>query len=234
MVHLVGSERAQYVQGMFARIASRYDLMNRLMTFGQDRRWRQEVIRRADLSQAGGLLLDLGGGTGNLGFEAYQFNPATIPVEADFTIEMMRVGRSRPGMLPLRWSVADALFLPFPDETFEAVVSGFLLRNVVDLPRALREQYRVLKHGGRMVALDTTRLQKNIAAPWIKAYMHTIIPLMGRLVTHQGEAYSYLPETSAGFLSAEELAANMAATGFRKICYRRLDFGAVAVHWGEK
>jgi ubiquinone/menaquinone biosynthesis C-methylase UbiE len=97
MTNLTGAARAQYVQAMFTRIASRYDLMNRLMTFGKDRYWRREVIKRAALPLTGGLLLDLGGGTGDLGLESLRRNPTTIPIEADFTLEMMRVGQIRPG-----------------------------------------------------------------------------------------------------------------------------------------
>lgn len=139
MTHLSGTERAAYVQGMFTRIANRYDLMNRLMTAGQDRFWRKVVIRQAALPADGGLLLDLGGGTGDLGFEALRENPATIAVEADFTFEMLRVGKQHAHAEALSWSTADALNLPFDDETYDAVVSGFLMRNVVDLPRALQE-----------------------------------------------------------------------------------------------
>jgi demethylmenaquinone methyltransferase/2-methoxy-6-polyprenyl-1,4-benzoquinol methylase len=144
------------------------------------------------------------------------------------------VGRQRQGNYSLHWSAADALSLPFPDETFDAVVSGFLLRNVVDLPKALCEQHRVLKDGGRLVALDTTRLQKNFISPLVGTYMHRILPIMGRVITGQEDAYLYLPETSAAFLSAEELVAYLAAVGFGEIGYERLDLGVVAIHWGEK
>jgi demethylmenaquinone methyltransferase/2-methoxy-6-polyprenyl-1,4-benzoquinol methylase len=189
MTHLTGPERAQYVQGMFARIAGNYDLMNRLMTFGQDRRWRQEVIRRAALPPEGGLLLDLGGGTGDLGFEALRQNPANRPIEADFTFEMLRVGMARtPASGIPAWAVADALTLPFPDDAFDAVVSGFLMRNVIDVPRALREQLRVLKPGGRIVILDTTRPRKNIFTPLVRLHMHVVIPLLGKLIARQEDA----------------------------------------------
>ncbi|MCJ7700015.1 MAG: ubiquinone/menaquinone biosynthesis methyltransferase [Anaerolineales bacterium] len=234
MTHLSGSARSQYVQGMFSRIASHYDLMNRLMTFGQDRYWRREVIARAKLAPTGSILLDLGGGTGDLGLDAYQRNPATLPIEADFTLEMMRVGQERSGAQALRWSAADASNLPFPDNTFDAVVSGFLLRNVVDLPRALSEQYRVIKPGGHLVALDTTRPKHHLLTPFVRFHMHVVIPLLGRLISGQDDAYLYLPASSEGFLSAEELVAQIASAGFAQVAFRRLNFGTIAIHWGRK
>jgi demethylmenaquinone methyltransferase/2-methoxy-6-polyprenyl-1,4-benzoquinol methylase len=232
MAHLTGGERARYVQGMFSRIAGRYDLMNRLMTAGQDGRWRKEVIRRAALPP-GGLLLDLGAGTGDLARAALRASPGARAVAADFTIEMMRVGQGRPAPQPA-WSGADALRLPFPDETFDAVVSGFLLRNVSDLPRALAEQRRVLRPGGRMVCLDTTRPPRNILSPFIQFHLHTVIPALGRLVTGEAEAYAYLPDSTENFLSAESLAEQMQLAGFTQVGCRRLMFGAAALHWGVR
>jgi demethylmenaquinone methyltransferase/2-methoxy-6-polyprenyl-1,4-benzoquinol methylase len=219
---------------MFTRIASRYDLMNRLMTFGQDRFWRRVVIQWAELDGLKPILLDLGGGTGDLGLEAVRQNPGVIPIEADFTLEMMRVGQERPSSKALNWSAADALSLPFPDDAFDAVVSGFLLRNIIDLPQALQEMHRVLKPGGRMVALDTTRPKKHLLSPLIRLYMHKVIPLLGRLIAGQEEAYIYLPDSSEGFLSVEELVVQMAYAGFEQIGFHRLNFGTIAIHWGRK
>lgn len=234
MAHLTGTDRAVYVQGMFARIASRYDVMNRLMTFGMDRRWRHIVLKKACLPPEGGSLLDLGAGTGDLGLEALRWNPRTKPVEADFTLEMMLVGQKRPGTEALNWAGADARQLPFGDCTFDAIISGFLLRNVFDLPGCLREQFRVLKPGGRIVALDTTRPSKNIVTPFVRFYMHTIIPLLGKWISGEADAYTYLPDSSAGFLSAEALASHMSKVGFGSIGFQRLNFGTVAIHWGVK
>ena len=234
MAHLTGTERARYVQGMFARIASRYDLMNRLMTFGQDRIWRRMVIRKAGLPPSRPVLLDLGAGTGDLGREAVHQYPGAVTVAADFTLEMMRVGQERPGSGLLHWSAADALRLPFPDETFDAVVSGFLLRNIVDLPRALAEMRRVLRPGGRMVALDTTRPQKHILTPVVRLYMHKIIPWLGRMIAGQEEAYVYLPDSSEHFLSAQELVIQMSDAGYGQIGYEQLNLGTIAIHWGNK
>lgn len=233
MANLTGRERARYVQTMFSGIARRYDLMNRLMTIGQDVGWRSEVIRRAALP-FGGLLLDLGAGTGDLAREALRQQPACTPVAADFTLEMMRVGQARPKSAPLLWSAADALHLPFPTATFDAVVSGFLLRNVSDIRMALAEQLRVLKPGGRMIALDTTRPRKNWLYPFIRIHLHTIIPALGQLITGHGEAYNYLPDSTENFLEAEQLAARMLAAGFRQVGFRRLMFDTIAIHWGQK
>jgi demethylmenaquinone methyltransferase/2-methoxy-6-polyprenyl-1,4-benzoquinol methylase len=230
MTRLTGQERAAYVQNMFTRIARRYDLMNRLMTGGQDVRWRKQVIQLARLERTS-RLLDLGTGTGDLAREALAQAPQAKVVAADFTLEMMRVGQ---GNGPLNFSSADALGLPFADQTFDAVVSGFLMRNVIDLQKALQEQYRVLRKGGRLVILDTTRPKRNLLSPFIWLHMHAVIPLLGRLITGSSDAYRYLPETTEGFVTAEELAARMAAASFKRVGYERFMFGTIAIHWGER
>lgn len=230
MSNLTGPERAAYVQKMFARIADRYNLMNRLMTAGQDVRWRKQVIQLARLNQ-NSRLLDIGAGTGELASEALAQFPQAKVVAVDFTLEMMQVGQKR-GVL--NFSSADALHLPFQGRTFDTVVSGFLMRNVIDLQKALQEQYRVLKKGGRIVILDTTRPKKNVLSPLIWLHMHVVIPALGGLLTGTREAYRYLPDSTEGFVTAENLASRLAAAGFKKVNYERLMFGTVAIHWGEK
>jgi len=230
MTHLGGRERAQFVQSMFTRIAHRYDLMNRLMTGGQDVRWRRTVIQLARL-RPNASLLDLGAGTGDLAREALAQQPGARVTAADFTLEMMIVGR-RNG--DLSWSAADALNLPFKDRTFDAVVSGFLMRNVTDVQRSLKEQYRALKPAGRIVILDTTRPGRNILSPFIWLHMHVVIPLLGGLLSGFKDAYHYLPDSTERFLTAEELAVRMAAVGFKSINFKRLMFGTIAIHSGEK
>jgi demethylmenaquinone methyltransferase/2-methoxy-6-polyprenyl-1,4-benzoquinol methylase len=230
MAQLTGDERAKYVQDMFTRIAKRYDIMNRLMTGGQDIRWRKRVIKLARINNNASLL-DLGTGTGDLAREALSAFPKAKVTAADFTLEMMRVGRKAS---PLNFSTADALRLPFNDLSFDAVVSGFLMRNVIDLQKALEEQYRVLKNGGRIVVLDTTQPKKNILSPFISFHMHFIIPTLGGLLTGSQDAYRYLPETTEGFVTAEEMASRMATAGFKKINFQRYMFGTIAIHWGEK
>lgn len=230
MTQLTGKERATYVQNMFTKIASRYDLMNRLMTGGQDIRWRKRVIQLARLSSHSSLL-DLGTGTGDLAREALTQAPNAKVVAADFTLEMMRVGQKNGA---LNFSTADALRLPFGHASFDAVVSGFLMRNVIDLQKAIQEQYRVLKNGGRIVILDTTRPKKNLLSPFIRLHMHFVIPTLGGLLTGVKDAYRYLPETTEGFVTAEEMASRLAAAGFKRVGYQRYMFGTIAIHWGEK
>jgi demethylmenaquinone methyltransferase/2-methoxy-6-polyprenyl-1,4-benzoquinol methylase len=230
MTQRTGQERAQYVQSMFNKIAHRYDLMNRLMTGGQDVHWRKEVISLTKIRPHGSIL-DLGTGTGDLAREALTQYPKARVIAADFTLEMMRVGKKNGN---LNFSSADALNLPFKEKNFDAVVSGFLMRNVTDVQRALKEQHRVLKPGGRIVILDTTKPKKNMLSPFIKFHMHVIIPFIGGLLSGMRDAYKYLPDTTEKFLTAEELSVRMVAVGFRRANFKRLMFGTIAIHWGEK
>ncbi|MBI5958530.1 MAG: ubiquinone/menaquinone biosynthesis methyltransferase [Chloroflexi bacterium] len=218
------------IQQMFGRIAARYDLMNRLMTFGQDRRWRRYVVQKARLPR-GGWLLDIATGTGDIAFEARRQVDDLHIVAADFALPMMRVGQQRPGAEALNWQAADTLHLPYADHTFDAVTSGYLFRNVKDIAGALAEQRRVLKPGGRLVTLDTTPPPRGPLRPFIQLHLKLVIPLLGRIISGEKDAYRYLPESTLGFKTAEELAALMSAAGLRDVGYRRLMFGTMAVHW---
>lgn len=227
------TEHAAAIRAMFGRIAGRYDLMNRLMTFGQDRRWRREVIRRARLV-SGDWLLDIATGTGDLALQARQRVPGLRVVAADFTLPMMLAGQGRPGAAALHWQAADTLHLPYRDATFDAVTSGYLFRNVADIPRALAEQVRVLKPGGRLVTLDTTPPPRTLLRPLIQVHLRVVIPALGRIVAGDASAYRYLPESTLSFKSADELADLMRAAGLREVGYRRLMFGTMAIHWGTR
>lgn len=233
MTTLQGKERAAYVQGMFDRIAARYNLMNRLMTFGQDMRWRRFVIRQAKLTPDS-RLLDLATGTGDIAFEALRQVPGVQVVGGDFSLGMMRVGQHLPLGDKVRWSGTDALNLPFADETFDAITAGYLIRNVTDIPRAFAEQRRVLKPGGRVIILDTTPPPNNLLRPFILIHLRYIIPLLGRLISGNPDAYKYLPDSTQAFKTPDELAALMRASGFENVAYQRFMFGTMAVHWGER
>lgn len=235
MAQLHGKERSDYVQDMFGRIATRYNRMNRIMTFGQDMRWRRFVVQQAQLP-TNGSLLDLATGTGDIAFEAAQAHPNAEVIGADFALPMMQVGRREPRGNTIEWAAADALQLPFPNERFDAVVSGYLVRNVIDIPQTLQEQMRILKPGGRIVTLDTSPPPDNLLKPFIKIHLDYVIPVLGRMIGGQAaaDAYTYLPESTQAFKTPQELVALLEKAGYVNVGYKTFMFGTMAVHWGEK
>ncbi len=232
MAHLQGKERADYVQNMFDRIAGRYNLMNRLMTGGQDIQWRRFVVKQAAL-KPGDWMLDLATGTGDIAFEALRAVTGLHVVGGDFSLGMMFVGQREPLGERVGWCGADALNLPFPDNQFDALTAGYLIRNVIDIPRAFAEQLRVLKPGGRVVILDSSP-PRGPLKPFIEVHLRYIIPTLGRIVSSHPEAYQYLPESTQAFKTPDELAAIMRQAGFADVQYRTFMFGTMAAHWGVK
>ncbi len=221
--------RAEFVQQEFTRIASRYELMNQLMTFGFVNHWRRQAIRQLGI-QAGQVVLDLAAGGGQLTTLLKKAHPDCSVFPSDFNLPMMRVGRQT----GLAFYAADALSLPHEDQSVDRVICAFLLRNVEQYPLAVKEIFRVLKPIGRFVCLDTTPPSNRILKPFIRLYMRVMIPLVGFLVTGNLSAYNYLIQSSEGFASAEDLASIFSSTGFSGVGYRRIMFGTAAIHWGEK
>ncbi len=224
-------EKTAFIQNLFNQIATRYDLMNQLITGGLDMFWREQAIRRAGL-HPNASLLDLGTGTGQLAREALRQQPKANVTAADLTIKMMQTGRQTSDSF--LWVNLNALELPFANNQFNAVVSSYLMRNVTNTLAALKEQYRVLKPRGRIVILETTRPRQNVWFPLIWGYLNFILPAVGGLITRQRHAYSYLAESTFNYFTAEQLAAHLAAVGFKRIGYERLMLGTIAIHWGEK
>ena len=218
---------------MFARIAKRYDLMNRIMSAGQDGAWRRQVIRLANL-KPGARILDVATGTGDIMVEALRQQPDVTTIGSDFTLEMMQVGQVKPATQRIRWCTADALCLPFKDESFDAVTSGFGVRNFIDRETAFREQLRVLKPGGRVVCLEISKPPKNALRPFFTLYFNRLVPIAGGIISGEREAYTYLPQSVSQFLTPDELKTIMQRAGLRDVAYQKLMLGTVAIHTGTK
>ena len=233
MKQLRQSQERPDVRTMFDRVAGHYDLLNRMITFGFDATWRRRVIEEADLSP-GGRLLDVGAGTGDMALTAHKKEPTARITAADFSYGMMKKGRSRPGGNQIPWCCADALALPFADGTFDAVTSGYLIRNVVNPHRAFQEQLRVLKPGGRVVCLETSPPKQNLLRPLIALHLKVTIPFLGRLVGGNQAAYTYLPDTTRNFMSPHEMVTTMREAGFESIGYELLMFGTMTIHSGRR
>jgi demethylmenaquinone methyltransferase/2-methoxy-6-polyprenyl-1,4-benzoquinol methylase len=230
---LEGHERAAYILEMFGQISDRYDRMNRFMALGQDRAWRRQAVSAATLPP-GGLLLDVGSGTGDIALEAVRRNATLRVMAVDFSAQMMQVGRRRPAGQRIFWCHTDALELPFPDATFDAVTSGYLVRNVIDVRRAFEEQMRVVKPGGRVVCLETSPAQRNPLRPLVLFHLKVVIPLLGYLIARNRAAYMYLPQSTQAFKTPRQLALIMESIGLKDVSYHRFMLGTMAVHVGVR
>jgi demethylmenaquinone methyltransferase/2-methoxy-6-polyprenyl-1,4-benzoquinol methylase len=224
-------EKPAYVREMFTAIAPRYDLMNRLMTLGRDGVWRRTVVRLCALP-AGGKLLDVATGTGDIAYEALRLDPTLHAVGLDLTREMMLYGRGKHPGLAFPFAEGDALALPFATATFDAACSGFMMRNVVDIQRAFEEQVRVVRPGGRVVCLEITLPRTPLFASLFRLYFFRVVPAVGGVVTGQRQAYTYLPQSAVAFPRPAVLAGIMQSAGLRDVGYRTAMLGTVAVHWG--
>ncbi len=222
------------IKNMFDQISPRYVLMNKLMTFGQDRYWRKQLIKFAGIKD-GDILLDVATGTGDVIIEAVEQGiQLKNSVGLDFSAGMLAVAQSRFDIPQIQWMQADALELPFKGNKFDAVTSAYLMRNAIDIKTALTEQFKVLKPGGRIICLDTTPPKKTILSPLIDFYFLKIIPLLGALIASSKAAYTYLPETTKNFKTADELKEMMIQAGFQDVFYQKYMFGTIAIHWGIK
>jgi len=205
---------------MFGRIADRYDLMNTLMTAGQDRVWRAAVARSLNGAHD---VLDVGTGTGKLAATVERYLPGARVVGVDFSEPMLHASTERVPLL-----AGDALRLPFADERFDAVVSAFLLRNLADAEAGIAEQTRVLRQGGRLVVLETA------PARVFELAFRYVLPVLGGTIAGDASAYRYLPESTLAFKSPERVAELMRTAGLRVESIERRGLGSVAITVARK
>jgi demethylmenaquinone methyltransferase/2-methoxy-6-polyprenyl-1,4-benzoquinol methylase len=216
---------AEGVRRMFDRIAPVYDLMNRAMTGGLDRRWRRLAV--AEAVRRGDRVLDACCGTGDLAVEALRVAREVVGV--DFSEPMLE--RARRKAPAVEWVQGDVLALPFPDASFDAATVGFGVRNLDDIEAGLAELTRVLRPGGRLAVLEITR-PRGPLAPFYRLWFDVLIPLVGRLLPG-GLAYTYLPASVRRFPGPEDLAGLMRRAGLANVRYRLLAGGIVALHVGQ-
>lgn len=225
-----------YVQRIFSEIAPRYDLLNRLLSLGIDRRWRTVALRRLGWTAAPrGIYLDLCAGTLDVGAQlARQAGFAGKIVAADFALPMLAAGVGKAPRETLAPVVADAMALPLVSDAFDGAIVAFGIRNVADLDAGLREVHRVLKPGARFVILEFSTPRLPLVRSAYLFYFHRILPLIGRLISGHKTAYTYLPRSVANFPETTALASRMSAAGFRDVQFETLTFGISALHVGRK
>jgi demethylmenaquinone methyltransferase/2-methoxy-6-polyprenyl-1,4-benzoquinol methylase len=219
------------VAHMFDGVARRYDVTNTVLSAGQDHRWRRRTRQCLEL-QPGQRVLDLAAGTGVSTAELQR--SGAYAVACDFSIGMLRAGRARKERRDVPFIAGDALHLPFADASFDAATISFGLRNVADVPRALRELARVVRPGGRLVVCEFSR---PVFAPVRVIYLNYLmraLPWIARRVASNPDAYVYLAESIRAWPAQDELARVIAAAGWRDVRWRNLSGGIVALHLAER
>ena len=211
---------------MFDRIAGVYDLMNSVMTVGMHQRWRERAVELARVAP-GSRALDVATGTGDLAVALREAGAEVVG--CDFSEEMLERARRKEPSVPFEW--ADALDLPYEDDSFDAATVGFGARNFSDLSRGLREMARVVRPGGRVVVLEITEPQKPPLSTFFALWFDRVVPALGRLAGDEA-AYSYLPSSVKRFPGPEALAGELAAAGLDEIRWVLTAGGIIAIHAG--
>ncbi len=223
-----GRPEAARIRAMFDRVADRYDLLNHVLSMQLDRGWRRVAARRALSGRVAPRILDLCTGTGDLASELRRRSPESRVVAADFSLPMLsRVRGKGERLLSL---AADALALPFPDDSFDVVTVAFGVRNLEDRARGFSEVQRVLATGGCLVVLEFTPAPRGLIGAAYRVYSRAVLPRIAALVSRNPDAYRYLPASVDEFPTAEKLADELDAAGYRDVTFERLAFGTVAVH----
>ncbi len=228
-------DKEAYVQGVFTRVAKRYDLINSLISFNRDAYWRRVAVNHLNMT-ANSHIIDVACGTCKLTEEILK-QVGTAQVQAlDFNADMLEIGRDNIAKIGkadhVDYTVGDAMQLPFKDNTFDGAISGFALRNVPDIPTVLREMKRVVKPGGMVVTLELAKPEAIGFKQMYNFYFEHIMPLIGRMGSHDS-SYKWLCESWMGFMHQDELRDLFTEIGLEDAGYQTLTGGVVAVHYGR-
>ena len=231
------SDKGEKIQQMFGNIAPRYDFLNRLLSFGIDRRWRKKAVRLLKFRE-GSRILDVATGTGDVALEIAKSTPDSVRITgADFCREMVELGEAKVAASPyaarIDFRVAPCEDLPFPDNTFDSITIAFGIRNVVDRKLGLAEMWRVLRPGGRLIILEFSTPRSHLFRRLYYFYFRRLLPVIGGLFSRYN-AYKYLPDSVLEFPSHEEFSRMIAKAGFRNIHIHELTFGIASIYAGEK
>ena len=231
-------QKAGMVHGVFTRVASKYDIMNDLMSMGIHRIWKDAMMDWL-APRAGQHLLDVAGGTGDVAFRFLaRAGAGTRATVLDLTGSMLEEGRKRAEAErqaeALQWVVGDAMALPFADNAFDVYTISFGIRNVTRIADALTEAYRVLRPGGRLMVLEFSQLPNPLMQKAYDLYSFNVIPTMGQIVAGDRDSYQYLVESIRKFPDQESFAAMIRQAGFGQVKFRNLSMGIAALHSGWK
>ncbi|MEM9475475.1 MAG: bifunctional demethylmenaquinone methyltransferase/2-methoxy-6-polyprenyl-1,4-benzoquinol methylase UbiE [Pseudomonadota bacterium] len=230
-------EKAGLVHGVFSNVATRYDIMNDVMSVGIHRLWKDAMMDWL-APRSGQRLLDVAGGTGDIAFRFLRRAPGAEAVVCDMTENMLTEGKRRAEAETfadrLDWIVGDAMALPFEDASFDVYTISFGIRNVTRIEEALAEAFRVLRSGGRIVVLEFSQLP-NAGLQWAyDRYSYNVIPAMGQAIAGDRDSYQYLVESIRKFPDQDRFAGMIRKAGFENVKYRNLSMGIAALHSGWK
>ncbi len=231
------AEKSNLVQGVFSSVASKYDLMNDLMSGGIHRLWKDAMMDWL-APRDGQRLLDVAGGTGDIAFRFLKRAPEAEAVVCDLTEDMLAEGAARADAKLLgdkvAWVVGDAMALPFEDASFDVYTISFGIRNVTRPEVALAEAFRVLRPGGRLMVLEFSQLPVPGLQNLYDLYSYNVIPAMGRLVTGDRDSYQYLVESIRKFPDQKTFASMIETAGFEQVGFRNMTQGVACLHSGWK
>ena len=231
------ADKTQQVEQMFDNIASTYDTLNHRLSWNIDRYWRRKAIRKLQ-PFAPKEVLDIATGTGDFAIQTCRFLPSVSIKGVDISEGMMAVGRKKVEQMGLQERISferqDCTALTFDDNSYDAVIAAFGIRNFADLDKGLREMCRVLRPGGHLCILELTQPVAFPVRQLFQIYSHTVLPLYGRLISKDSEAYTYLTKTIEAFPQGERMVEILQQAGFRQAQFQRLTFGICTLYFATK